>query len=71
MDTAAMNIGVRVPLRIPMLVSLDKYLAVQFLGHRVVLFLIFIVGLKTCSISREVGKQFSKLKIQHLFEIYP
>ena len=38
-DNAAINIGLRVPLQICTFVSSGKYLVVQFLNHRVVLFL--------------------------------
>ena len=40
-DNAAVNIGVHLPLQISILDLLDKYLVVQLLGLRVVLFLIF------------------------------
>ena len=40
-DSAAINIGVHVPLQNSIPVSLGKYLLVQLLGHREVLFLIF------------------------------
>ena len=40
-DSAAVNIGVHVPFETAHLYPLDKYLVVQLLGHKVVLFLIF------------------------------
>ena len=40
-DSAAINIGVHVSLQTAHLYPLDKCLVVQFLGHRVFLFLMF------------------------------
>ena len=40
-ERAAINIGVYVPFESAFLYPLDKYLVVQLLSHKVVLFLIF------------------------------